>query len=114
MTTRPSEATPAADAGSAPATEMKTAVAAARPYEVMEELMGRLAVLDLEFWLIRGAIRALKEGDPDHFTPAGVPVIAALERITGLRKISAARRDLAWRQHLEAQYPPPPGAPPQD
>jgi hypothetical protein len=52
---------------------------------------------------IRDAIAQLPPGEAGHWTKAGKPEVAALERITGLTDISAAERDAAWEAHRSAQ-----------
>lgn len=47
--------------------------------------------------------RACRELAPDEdFTAAGMPEVVALKRLTGLGSVSAAERDRAWLDHVEA------------
>ena len=68
----------------------------------LEEALRGLPPAALRRWLIRAAFDRLDADDPDHFTAAGAPEIAAVRRLTGLASIAAAERDALWREHRAA------------
>ena len=61
-----------------------------------EAVWRSMTVEDLRMHLIRAAMRGLDRDNPDHFTNAGLPEIAALKQATGLSSIAAAERDDCW------------------
>ena len=64
----------------------------------------RLAAMPLPELRGRLILRACAELDPDQdLTSSGSPLTAALERLTGLATVSAAERDRAWLDHVEAR-----------
>lgn len=68
------------------APEAAPSVAAAAPEDVAT----------LRGLLIRAAMRGLDPDNPDHFTKAGLPEVAALKQATGLESVSAAERSELW------------------
>lgn len=49
--------------------------------------------------LLVGAISELEDGNPSHFTEAGVPRVEILEVLSGFDEVSAAERDEAWSRY---------------
>lgn len=65
-----------------------------------EELLAAMTLDEMRARLVRRACRELVPGE--DFTASGMPEVSALQRLTGLRAVSAAERDRAWLDHVEA------------